>query len=399
MMGAESVENQRIEQVEKWIFYFIGGFALFSSVSIAVGNIFLSLSILAGVYRLYLKHDDIASALLFHRGIALAFAGVMAAAVVSGLFSVDPVFSLRLFGDYYGYRMTGLFVVLITVRDKQRLCSLVKLGAVSCICNSLFCIWEGWNHVDRAGGFLSNVMATAGTLSLWIPLFLLAWLQFRGQRQTYALIGFVLSLAAAFFNETRGLWIAVAISLPMLAYLVMKNKKKFLAGCLVGLLLIGGSVLCAMNSNGRLESIKHYESNERTYIWAGACHMFRDYPILGIGFGQFEEAYQTKYILPEAKERSLGHAHSNVMQMFSERGLAGGLTFLWMWGYFSYWAIRGWKKDHNIAYMAFLAIVTGVMLQGLTEYNMGSSIVTKLYWFSLAICLQWIRLSREEMKS
>ena len=34
----------------------------------------------------------------------------------------------------------------------------------------------------------------------------------------------------------------------------------------------------------------------------------------------------------------------------------------------------------------------GLILQGLTEYNMGNSAVMKLHWLLLGLCLQWGRL-------
>ena len=51
--------EKRAQIAEKWVFYFMCGFALFSSVSMAGGNIFLSLGIVAFLVRLHYKHDDV----------------------------------------------------------------------------------------------------------------------------------------------------------------------------------------------------------------------------------------------------------------------------------------------------------------------------------------------------
>ena len=55
----ERISANNVLGIEKWIFYFLCGFALFSSTSIAMGNVFLSLAIVAGAVRLWKKHDDI----------------------------------------------------------------------------------------------------------------------------------------------------------------------------------------------------------------------------------------------------------------------------------------------------------------------------------------------------
>ena len=83
------------------------------------------------------------------------------------------------------------------------------------------------------------------------------------------------------------------------------------------------------------------------------------------------------------------------MQMLAERGALGFLTFMAMWFYYMRFGLVGWFRTRQTAYLVFFSIVLGVMLQGLTEYNMGTVVVSKCYWFSLAIALQWIALTRE----
>lgn len=404
MMGAEPVENQRIAKIEKWIFYFMGGFALSSSLSIAAANIFLSLGLAAALWRLWYKHDDLGAVLRAKRGVTIAVGVLFAATLLSGLSSPDPVWSLRLFGDYYGYRMVGLYVVLVCVRDKRRLCWLAGLTMLSISLNNIYTVGLGLLKpaAIRPAGFMSY-MAQAGILSAAIPVFLLAavYLRKRSWRQM-ACLALVIATAAILYNATRGAWIAAGITAPVGAFLLVEDKKKWLFGCFAAFIALAGcfAVSPRLQQYGSTFHSMEYQSNhERMLIWQSAFHMFEDHPLLGVGFGQFEDAYHTKYISPEAKEPGLGHAHSNVMQMLGERGALGCLAFMGMWVYFVVFGIRGWLRERNIAYLAWFAIVMGVMLQGLTEYNMGTTVVTKFYWFVLGICLQWIILSEEEMKS
>ena len=131
----------------------------------------------------------------------------------------------------------------------------------------------------------------------------------------------------------------------------------------------------------------------------GAVIAFMDYnPSLGIkgsdwvGFAQFKSEYQGGYILPEAKERELTHAHSNVMHMLAECGAVGFLALLFFWGTWILQRVRIWSTTHEIAALIAAAVVMGLILQGLTEYNMGNSAVMKLHWLLLGLCLQWGRL-------
>lgn len=55
--------------------------------------------------------------------------------------------------------------------------------------------------------------------------------------------------------------------------------------------------------------------------------MFRDHPVLGVGLGQYKDNYQQKYILPQAKEPYLTHAHNNFLPMLAENGIIGFAGF------------------------------------------------------------------------
>ena len=110
----------------------------------------------------------------------------------------------------------------------------------------------------------------------------------------------------------------------------------------------------------------------------------------GVGYGEFHDNYQEKYILPEAKERYLGHAHSNFFQVLAEGGILGVAGLLAWWLSTAIYCIRGWFGSRNIGYLTFLGIFAGIMLQGMTEYTMGDSIVMKLFWFGLGMSYQWI---------
>ncbi len=396
-----------VQQAENWVFYFLSGFALFSSLSIAVGNIFLSLVIAAGVWRLYYKHDDGLPAIFFQPiGVWAALAGVLVTAVLSSVLSPDPIWGLRLCGDYYGYRMLGFYAVLLMIHDKQKLLWLAGLTMTSFFLNNLHCIWEGImrtasNPSGRAGGFMDAIMSTAGCLSMGTALCLL--LALSAKKSCWRKFGwslFMVSAVALFYNGTRGAWMAGAFTVVVIWGTACVSKRQAL---LVGILLfvsVGALFVGDAHFQERVESMtvttKYRSNTERILLWTSAYHMFEDAPFFGIGFGQFETAYPTKYILPAAQERTLGHAHSNVMQMLAERGALGCIAFLWMWFYFMYFGLQGWRRYRQPVYLAFFAIVAGLMIQGLTEYNMGNSVVTKLFWFSLGICLQWMRISWEE---
>lgn len=392
--------QRRIEKAEQWVFYFMCGFALFSSLSIAIGNIFLILGLVATAYRLYLKHDDLKDIFYKNKQFTKFFLLLIGAILLTFISSDHPVHSLRIFGDYYGYRMCGFYMVLLSIREREKLLTLLKIAAGSCVINGLHCVWEFLVYGStRADGFVGFYMTTGSILSFWGPVtVLLALAAFEKKRyQLFAFAGLLFMIIVQLCNQTRGAWLALAVTSIFIVLAFMKNSKKAVAMLLGGMFILGLVFTLVPQLNHRVNSMANLKANnERLLIWTSAYHMFEDRPILGMGFGEFRGKYQKEYILPEAKERNLGHAHSNVMQMLAEGGTVGITAWFVFWGYTLWLGISGWRKTHELVYLAWFATILGLLVQGLTEYNQGNSVVTKQFWFLIGIYLQLMWLSNNE---
>lgn len=390
------MENE-VQTAELWIFRFMCGFALFSSISIAIQNIFFILSLLCLIYRLYLKHDDIKEALTIDKGLLYPFLAWAGGVVLSCIASAEPIWSFRVFGDYFGYRTAGLFIVLIAIREKKLLISLLKICFASLTIAGVICVYSFTMTGQRTGGTVP-IMSLAGVLSMLVPMLFLGVLLLKEKQRIICIIGFVFVLAITIINGTRGAWLAIIVAIGTAIMLIIKSWKKRIGFVLAGCLVIGVLMMVPSIAN-RAYSITNFSSNrsnmERIYLWQSATNMFKDHPVFGVGFGRFKTEYQGHYILPVAKNPKLGHAHSNVMQMVGECGAVGTVTFIGWWLLSTLYVVRKWFSTRNFGYIAFFVIFTGLLLQGLTEYNLGNSLVSKLFWFLLAGCLQWMRIAEE----
>ena len=151
-----------VASIEKWVFYFLCGFALFSSTSIAMGNVFLSLAIVAGAVRLWKKHDDIRELLTVDMSLAVPFLLFVAAAIFTSFFSTDMVKSFRVISDHYLYRMTGFYVVLMFIRHKKQLVQLLVLAFISHIINDAVCVYQAVSNGNRRTSGIIGSMMTGG---------------------------------------------------------------------------------------------------------------------------------------------------------------------------------------------------------------------------------------------
>ena len=389
-----------VDKLDKWGYYLLCGFALFSNLTIAGGNIFLVPLVLVFFLRIINKRDDWRLALPDRR-LTIALLLLICATALSALCSVDPL-KVGKVVDYYGYHMLPLYAVLLMIREKERLLRIALCVAASFAINGVAILYEGIVQQNyRADGF-AEPMTTAGFLSMIVPALILLCMAGKVTQKYRLFLGVltVLGIASLLLNGTRGAWIAVAVSCTVVGFMAVQRKKRFLLGMLVAVFVFSGIFSFSPILSGRLATIgdMQFQSNsERLLLWKSAFHMFEDHPIVGVGLSRFREEYQGGYILPEAKEPYLDHAHNNIMHMLAECGIIGVLALVIFWlTWFSY-GVASWRKMRSVAALVFLAVLLGSFLQGLTEYNLGRSFVMKVYWLLLALCLQWLRLEKASL--
>ena len=389
-----------VDKLDQWGYYLLCGFALFSNLTIAGGNIFLVPLVLVFFLRMASKRDDWRLALPDRR-LTIALLLLICATAISALCSVDPS-KVGKVVDYYGYHMLPLYAVLLMVREKERLLGIASCVAASFAINGVAILYEGivqQNH--RADGF-AQPMTAAGFLSMIVPALILLCMTGKVTQKYRLFLGVltVLGIVSLLLNGTRGAWIAVAVSCTVVGFMAVQRKKRFFFGLLIAVFVFGGIFSFSPILSGRLATIgdMQFQSNsERILLWKSAFHMFEDHPIVGVGLSRFREEYQGGYILPEAKEPHLDHAHNNIMHMLAECGIIGVSALLIFWlTWFSY-GVVSWRKMRSVAALVFLAVLLGSFLQGLTEYNLGRSFVMKVYWLLLALCLQWLRLEKASL--
>ena len=196
-------------------------------------------------------------------------------------------------------------------------------------------------------GYETQVIASFGGanslgcyLALSVPciLYIIKQSQIKYQKRLW-LIGLVLVCIALILTLSRGAWIALIAGLfcyylPTLLQFWKKLKNNhrqlswFLSG--IGVLVIGFAFIKIYNQN--VES-----SIGRIFLWKVSLLMFSDYPLLGIGYGNYSYLfpdYQAKFFDNPAnvkfidKACNIKMAHSEFYHILAETGIIGILLFL-----------------------------------------------------------------------
>lgn len=375
--------------MDKVIFYLLICYALLSCISIGGTSIVLALAFIVAVIRFAkqpVKPD-------MDRGLAKAMIFFFLTLVVSSIAAYDPAFSLNQVWKYF-YRMAPLFLVVFFIKDRQQMLIILLALSTSIFIADSYAIWQGMHGQGRAAAFGANAMILAGYLVQMIPLLLVMAVQkdYLGTKNRILLATvFLFSLIALIYNGTRGAWVAVAVCLLLYGFMSIRKNKYILPSIMIFLLVVGIVIGETPALDKRLDSITDLNNRsnaERLMLWQSGWNMLKDYPVVGVGPGNFEKFYQEIYILPTAKQPELSHAHNNFVHMAAETGILGLTGFVYLFGYISYISLRRyWLCPGNAWAVGCFFVTVGLLIQGLTEFNFGNSAVTRLYWFIVGLMI------------
>lgn len=305
--------------------------------------------------------------------------GPWLAYIVVIIFSVavawDPIYSIKEILKWLEMLLVYLaFVEMIRTRTQVRMViALLFLAAVSQaffgVMQFIFKsgplhfagrIYGTFGQPNPFAGYLNTVIPIAIAVSLWFfEVVLRKWLQ---QRRAYrppesrrriqwwppapAVLGvlaagsMVITLAALILSLSRGAWLGLALAVALLAGLW---SRRALLPILIGIILVIAIFTAAFlgllptEVTNRLSDIilyfgvfdvrtvavtpENWPVVERMAHWQAGWGMFLDYPILGVGVGNYTPAYST-YQLP-GWDLPLDHAHNFYINAAAETGVIG----------------------------------------------------------------------------
>ena len=208
----------------------------------------------------------------------------------------------------------------------------------------------------RSYGTFEQPNPFGGYLGLHLPLLLAGAIYARRSRRPWITVLWLLVLAAVVISRSRGAWIGMIGSTAVVLLAAMPRAR--VLGVAAGALLIAGFLAFAgwQFSGGVVEVIPDparaavagrveprdalrmvvgddYPVSERLAQWEIGWRMFMSAPLIGVGAGNYDDAYPGFAFTPFRQPP--GHAHNIYLNFAAETGLPGAVAFLAL----SAWAI------------------------------------------------------------
>ena len=365
--------------IDNMLFYGLLLFGLISCLSKEAQNIVAALLLLCFIAKGIIEKKWLISNNSLTGSIGLFFVAV----AVSAFFGLDVESSMSRWFEYL-FHFSVFFVAAFSLKTPKQVDRILLALATSITLFDLSAIWQWINGILRPSGFFESPAILGKHLTILVPILFIQVL-YKPQYKFAYIPALLLSFFALMINQTRGTWVALAITAIVGFMLMRQYRKQMLIYITVMLILL--FFLFSLNSQllTRFHTIfdMQFKANlERLVIWHNAVQMIKDYPVTGVGLGNFRMQY-IKY-LPPSETGSFTYAHNNVLHMFAVTGILGGIAFLYMFFtlfktyYHDFSSTSDWKRSIAITGM-FVTIA--FFLQGMTEYMFAHSVTTKLFWF------------------
>ena len=381
-------------RLESWIAIMITLMACFTRLSMAAGQVFYVIAILLSIFYIW-KHRHDLYVPSYVKKYSKTFALMLLLLLPSAVLTNNIAVGLPEFINVWLWRIPVFFVIALCIRDKKTLFTMLAVFFVDFGIDNLVAFYQHVSGMtDRGWGFGSSVLTIAGLMVMLGPIFCVILLDsaFPNYVKASALWALGCVGFGMYGNQSRGSWLFSMIMVPIVSLPYILKRFIYVVVVLAAL----GGVVWGFSTQpqyvARFESITNTTTDGsnlgRFDVWTSSINMFKDYPVTGVGIGQWRTIYEASYRLP-TENQHLYHAHNNFIQLLGEVGLLGLLGVLIFYGSIIIDNFVVWFKNRDpYSLCAMIAVICYVFVFGQVEYTLDNSSGIRIMYFMLATMLQ-----------
>ena len=323
-------------------------FAIFSPFSISGAQIGFGIALLGWLLKIIWTKELSWQCSFWDKPVLIYLAAVF----VSVIFSQDFLKSLSSFKDEW---LLLLFFLLVNnLNDLKFTRKLLDILIGISVLVAIYAIFQHYTGQDfyhqrileevwgtgryRALGNFS-IPLTYGFYSMviWILSFCLGAFEKETNKRIFYYTASLICITGNLFTYTRSTLFAQLAGFVVFFYLSSVKKRKFefvLVVVYFGIMFMIDPLIFLKFKEIGHETVPF----ERVIIWLTSLRIFMDYPIVGIGFGNFMGFYE-QYV--RAPTQIFGHAHNDFINVAVNAGIIGFSAFVWLW-------IKAWRGLREI---------------------------------------------------
>lgn len=380
--------------LESWIAIMITLMACFTRLSMAAGQVFYVIAILLSIIYIWKHRHNLyvpSYVKKYSKSLIVMLLLLLPSAVLTNNISVG----LPEFINVWLWRIPVFFIIALCIRNKKTLFTMLAVFFVDFGIDNLVAFYQHFSGMTARGwGFGSSVLTISGLMVMLVPIFCVILLD--KEFPNYVKVAALWALGCVGFgmygNQSRGSWLFNMIMVPIVSLPYV--MKRFIH--VVAVLAALGGVIWGFSTQpqyvARFESITNTTTDGsnlgRFEVWTSSINMFKDYPAIGVGIGQWRTKYEESYRLP-SENQHLYHAHNNFIQLLSEVGILGLLGVLIFYGYMVIDNAKIWYRRRDpYSLCAMIAVFSYVFVFGQIEYTLDNSSGIRLMYFILGTMLQ-----------
>ena len=378
-------------------------FSLFITISMPVFNAINSIVMALSVLFIVLQYRELNFSILPKNILIIIFCFITSL-LISSLAIVDKN-SIN-YAFKFLYWMLPFFVVFYNIQ----LCSNDKIPlysfALSLFISAIAVIYQ-YYFLDkiRAGGLYFQPNQFASMMDILLPFATMFILKnvYKSKDKFFVIISSLpvfLGFYALFLSGSRGglLGVFLGFLLCIVCY-ALRNLKlaHFFLTLSSVIILFVGTAFIAYDSMPEL--LQRRYDTERLLLIKSSYNMWNDNKLFGVGLSNWEEEYNDKYKLPQAKER-LDMPHNILAFFFSTSGLFGGIGYIvFVIGIFVFLIKHLHKCKNKQIIFIILAMLWGLFainIHGMVDVGLNNKFVMRLFSGVLGLTAAYVCLEEQK---
>lgn len=378
-------------------------FLLLLTISMPVFNAINSIIVVLNIFLLFFNYKELSFSILPKIIMVLIFGFILSLLISS--FAINDLNSIHQVFKFL-YWMLPFFIVFYNIqlckKDKIPVYSLIValfISGTAVIYQYIFL------EKLRPGGLYFQPNQFASMMDILFPfatMFVLKNL-YECKNKIICVILFlpiVIGIYALLLSGSRGGLIGIFIGflLCVMCFFLRKLKlTSFLLGLSTIIVLFAGSMIVAYNYMPDL--FQRSYDHERLLLIESSYNMWNDHKLFGIGLDNWEEEYNDKYKLPQAREK-LDMPHNILAFFFSTTGLIGGMGYIIFIGGIFIFLINNLRRCRNIqtifVILAMLWALFAINIHGMVDVGLNNKFVMRLFSGTLGLTAAYLCLKEQK---